>query len=77
MIQPYNDRVVRRESAQVPPLPPPCFQKETYTVEQEIMEKGGRVKRVSEEKGRDEMQGTQAASIMWFGAEAICTYCSP
>lgn len=48
-------------------------------IELEIMEKGGRRRLVSEEgeEERDEMQGTQAASIIWFGAEAICTYCSP
>lgn len=41
--------------------------------------RGGGEKRGREDerkKGRDEMQGAQAASIMWFGAEAICTYCS-
>lgn len=71
MMQPYNDRVVWCESAQVLP----CFQTETYSPE--IMEKGGRVKSKEKKKGKDEIQGTRAASIMWFGAEAICTYCSP
>ncbi len=74
MIQPYNDRVVGRERV----LKSSPVSKQRH-IEREIMEKGGRVKSVSEDrkKRRDEMQGTQAASIMWFGAEAICTYCSP
>lgn len=69
MIQPNNHSGVGRESAQVLL----CFQTETYRAED--MERGGRARQGG--KGRDEMRGTQAASIMWFGAEAICTYCSP
>lgn len=54
MIQPYNDRVVRRESAQVLP----CSQTETYrAVDNGEGSKSKKSKR-GREKGRDEMQGT-------------------
>lgn len=73
MIQPYNDRVVGPESAQVLP----CFQTETYRAGDNGEGRETKESKRGRGKGRDEMQGTQAASIMWFGAEAICTYCSP
>lgn len=68
MMQPYNDQVVGRES-----IPFPNRDIELVKTEQ----RGERRVREDEGKtGRDEMQGALAASIMWFGAEAICTYCS-
>lgn len=70
-MQPHNDKVVGWESAEVLP----CSQTETYRAN----ENGeGRGKRVSEDgrKRRGWDARAQAASIMWFGAEAICTYCS-
>lgn len=54
MIQPYNDRVVGRESAQVLP----CFQTETYRARDNG--EGGRVKRVSEEGEKEGMRCREA-----------------